>query len=710
MKKHATTIVLVLVGALLALYWWADRERITADEKHRRENNVFTAWRREQLSRLEIGHAAGDGEKIVLERDAKADGPWRLASPRQEKADQQAVEKLLSTLELALVQRKASEGGALGFETPRAAGSITMGGLVHRFVLGAASPRPEGSSYFRLDDDPPVVVSRDLTRTLLQDADAYRDRTVVPYLSLELAELAVTYEGGALTLEHVSGRWFRVAQAGVVASRAGTEKIWAALAELRAEVFPKDADADALTKTPALTLRLVPRDGRPPGELVFGGPCPGHPDDVVVLRRKPTRVAACAPKGVLEALRTPPASLVETRPFFLEADEIEEIRFESVKDAGAGAPTRVDLARKASGWRLRAPGDRDLSESEAEAVSELVSRLASSPARGPRRSPKEEPIDLVARAVVHAGDHEEVVEVGRFDPATGTAPVRRQFDMARLEAPAALARRLMPRETIWRSRAVLEGETRRVTRVLLRCGAGTASPGTPQELVDKGEGLRLVEPPGFETDGSVVSLVEAFAKGKVDRWVADEDDGSFGLGASTCKVVLGFEDGNAPRTIVLGAEGDGGIFGAVSGRPGVFVAPLGLRDLASAIYVSRASLRADPKTVAGVRVTKQPAGAPGLPPEVALEAAAALYADRVLAVGPETARRVTDADVVLEVQVTGEKAPRTIRCAPSKEAPSRHVCVRAGLAAAFLVDDAKLAPFTGALKTPADAGPRDASR
>ncbi len=719
MKRHATTIVLCLVAGLLAVWLFLDRDRVSEGERRRRENNVFVAWRREELSKIELVRAAAEGEEaesIVLERDVKGDGPWRL---NRERADQQAVERLLQSLELATVQRKAAGDGALGLEAPRASGTITMGAVVHRFALGGPSPRPEGSSYLRVGDEAPIVVSKDFTRTILAPGDTYRDRTVVPYLSLELATFSVAYPDGGLTLEHIKGRFFRVAQHGLVASRAGTERIWGALAEVRAEAFPKDAVVDELVAKPVLTMTLVPRDGRPFGEIVFGGPCPGHPDDVVVLRKKPTRVAACAPKGALEALRVDPASIVEQRPFLLDHDEVEEIRFEDGPDsggtdAGAPRPARVDLARKGNGWRSRTL-DRDLTPDEADAVSELVSRLTASPTGKIRRGDHEPTMPVLARVTVRAGDHEETVEVGRVGE-DGLVQVRRAFDLARLYVPVAAARRLLPRETITRARTLLE-DARPVARMRLRCGA-------PQDLATKAGRMELVQPSGFETDGSVVSLLEAFTRGKVDRWVADVDDGTFGLATSACRVVVGFEDGNAPATIVLGSEGEGGIYGAIDGRPGVFVAPLALRDLASALYVNRASLRTEPSRITSVRVVRAPRGeALTAPAEVLREAAAGLYAERVLAAG-EGAKLEGSVDVELAVASADAGRPRVIRCSPLPSAepggsppaaappPSpraRHACAVSDVQATFAVSDERLALFLGT-PTAGDAGaPRDAA-
>ncbi|MCW5834802.1 MAG: DUF4340 domain-containing protein, partial [Labilithrix sp.] len=426
MKRHATTIVLLLLAVGLGVWLWIDRDRVTEGERQRRENNVFSAWRREEVSRLEIAH---EGETIVLERDAQGDQPWRMTSPRQERVDQAAAERLMTTLEFAVVVRKvgdasgAGESATLGFDAPRATGSVAMGPLVFRFTLGGASPRPEGSSYLRVDDGAPFVASRELTDALLAPSDTYRDRTVIPYLSLELGRFEVKHAGGGFAVDRRDDRTFEVQGLGVSASRAALDKVWGALAEMRAEAFPKDADADRLTASPTLTIAMSPREaGKPPGELVVGEACPGHPNDVVVLRRRPTRVAACAPRGAIDALLAiAPAALVDKKPFSFRHDEIEELRLEALGDrpgdAGdAGlAPRAIELARRGAGFHQREPEDRELSAEEADAVSELLSLVELGAADEVERGGGA-PFDAIARARVRAGDHEETVEVGPFPP------------------------------------------------------------------------------------------------------------------------------------------------------------------------------------------------------------------------------------------------------------------------------------------------------
>lgn len=698
MKKHATTILLVFAAVVLGVWLWVDRDRVTEGERRRRENNVFPAWRRDELSRIEIQR---DAEVLVLERDAKAESSWRMKSPRDERADQAAVERLVMALEFATVLRKVGEGGDLGLDPPRARGSVTMGGLVHRFALGGASPRPEGSGYLRLDDAAPFVVSRELVDALLSPVDTYRDRTVVPYLSLEVARFQVSRPGGGFTLEHMEKQAFRVAEVGVMASREALDKVWGALGEMRAEAFPDEAEAERLARDPVLSITMTPKDAaKPAAELVVGGTCPGHPDDVVVMRKAPSRVAACAPKGAVDALLATPSQLVQAQPFTLRADEIEELRLERVAgDAGAGdagadaPPEAIEIARKGTGWHARAPFDRDLSPEEADAASELVARIAKSEADLVTRAGTE-PFTAVARARVRGGEHEEVIELGAPTPE-GRVPVRRKLDGARLEVSAAVARRLLPRATSLAPRSLL-GESRRPTRVLLRCGA-------PQELVDRGEGFRLIDPPGFETDGAIVQLVEGLARGRVEVWVADADDGTFGLRDDGCRVVLGFEDGNAPATIHFGAEGEGGAYGRVEGSPRVFVAPKPLREMASDLFVSRAALRVDPARVERVRVRVDGRDVPG-DLEARKSALGALFAAKVERFGA----RLPAGEKRLEVEVAVSEggAPRRITCAGSA-GEGRRSCTTSGVDATFAVAEARLAPLFGERDAGAGAAAAD---
>ena len=264
------------------------------------------------------------------------------------------------------------------------------------------------------------------------------------------------------------------------------------------------------------------------------------------------------------------------------------------------------------------------------------------------------------------------------------------LDDARLEAGPVLARLVVPRETTLRPHAIVASETRRATRVILRCGV-------EQELVDRGEGFRFVAPTGFEADGSIAQLVDAILRGRVDPWISDVDDGTFGFTGDGCHVVLAFEDGKAPITVWFGAEGEGGIYGRVDTRDGVFVAPMALRELAGRIYVSRGSLRVEASRIERVRATFE--GRPVVREASALrEAVAALFADRVVSLGRASATATPD--LVIEIALAEGGPPRRIACWPGGSSAER-LCTASGIEATFALAPARLAPFL----PPADAGP-----
>ncbi len=686
MKKYATTIVLFVLAAALGVWLWTQRDTVSVGERKRRENSAFEVWRREELSRVEIQH---EGETIVLEREARKDAPWRMTSPRADRCDQASVERLLTTLEFASVKRRPTDDPSLlGLASPRARGTVTMGGLVLRFALGAPSPRPEGSAYFRVGDEAPVVVGREVVDALLASSDTLRDRGVVPYLSLDLARFEVQRAGGGFLLARSDARSFRVGEIGPLASREAVDRLWAALADMRAEAFPKDADADRLTQNARIRVVMTPKDpAKPPAELAVGDACPGLPDDVVVLRTKPTRAAACAPRSAIDALSVDPPALVELHPFTLHADEIEELRLEA-------GDRKIEIARHGAGFHEREPKDRQLDAGEADAARALLERIASSRAKALLAPSSAWGATGTAR--VRAGDHEEIVElvtmvIPQPEPPHPSLPqpvaLRRTTDGAILDVDPLVRRLLTPRDSTLQPLALV-ADRRRVTRVLLRCGM-------PQELVDQGHGFELVEPKGLPADGSITQLVDGLVRGKVDLWVADSRDG-FPLGDDACRVVLGFEDGNAPATVRFDGDAPGGgAYGSLDGDNHVFVANPGLRELAHGIYVSHAATREPIESIASVRVLERGKDVTPKDPDAAKDAASALFADRAVLVK----KHDQPADVVVEL-ARAAGAPKRVTCGPAHD--GKRLCTASDLPLVqYELADAKLAPL---LSLARDAG------
>ena len=615
-----TPIALVVLAAGTAAYAYVvDRGRVSDADRDARRTDAFPSFRVDDVRRVELIHGT---ETLVLDRAPAGTGAapprawassgagWAMTSPHRDATDPAAIDALLRELEMATRVRTVQEEDARGLDSPRVRGAVEMGPIEYRFVLGSDAATPEGAAYMRIEGEGTFVVGRSLKVQLLRGADAYRDRTLVPYGVSDVARIEMRAPGGSVVALERRGTSFRVGGAsGLRASRVGVDHLFGALADARAEGFLDDAVADRAVGPQAQAVVLIPRDpAKPRMSLLVGGTCP-TPDpalegDVVVVRLEPTRTAACAARGVAEALGATADSLVDESPFVAHADEMEELRIEPV-DHG---PPRVDLARRGSGWHERAPEERDLDADEVDSANGLAASLAGARALDAKRPEAAERFVARSRATIvrTGGESTEVVEVGAPD-ASGVALARRIDDGAILRLPRAVARRFEPHPVAIEARAVWRAPVDPGAIVAIDDSCGRA----PQRL-DLDDGIWTTR--GFTVDNlSASSLAESFARAKADAWIAEVDDGTFGFGREgSCAVTLTLQpapDGGAPRRVglIFGDESEGGLYARAADGAGVFLAPLALRDLASHPPIDRGRFRLDLPSV--VRVVVERGGA-----------------------------------------------------------------------------------------------------
>jgi uncharacterized protein DUF4340 len=622
----ATPMVLIVLAAGTAGYaYFVDRGRVSDSDRAARRTDVFPSFRVDDVKRIELIHGA---ETLVLDRTAAASAdaagpkagsngssgslPWAMTLPHRDATDAAAVDVLLRELEMAARVRDVSEGDAKGLDAPRVRGTLEVGSIEYHFALGADALEPAGAAYLRVEGEGTFVVGRSLKVQLLRGADAYRDRTLVPYGANEIARVEVRSPGGGvLTLERTgpSGASFRVGgEHGLRASRTEVDRLFGALADARAETFLDDAVADRAIGCEAggcRTVVLIPRDpAQPQVRLAVGGACPGvDPQlggDVVVVRTEPSRSSACVPKGLIEALAATPESLVDLSPFVAHADEMEELRIERIEPGGGGGP-RVELARRGGGWHERSPEDRDLDGDEVDSANALVASVAGARALDARHGEPGERFPARSRATIvrTGGGTNEVVEVAAPD-ASGIALARRIEDGAVLRLPRAAARRFEPHPIALEGGAVWRApvDPGAVVAVDDSCGR------VPGRLeLEDGEWKTR----GYAVDNlSASDLVESIARARAGAWVSETDDGSFGFASEkSCAVTLSLQagvDGGGPRRVgvVFGDEGEGGVYARATDGSGVFLAPSALREMASHPAVDRGRFRLDPGSLTRV--------------------------------------------------------------------------------------------------------------
>jgi hypothetical protein len=482
--------------------------------------------------------------------------------------------------------------------------------------------------------------------------------------------------------------------------------VFDALAGLKLEKFLDHREARALLGgAPAARVRATPREGAAL-TLDFGGACPGDPERVVVVDPSPSGKAGCTPRSVLDRLSVDPSALVDRFPFSARPDEVEEVAIER------GAQALV-LVRKGTAFLLRQPSEAqvgiDAGNARVNAIVRAPAELVPSPnLKELGLSPPEGRVKVLSPAEEKAD--EEIVEVGKRT-ADGTLYLRRD-DGVVLALGRDAARAFEVDTTLLRSPSLLSFSQSELTAV-------TLSAPEPQELRRGGTGsLELEVPRGFSVDSALATEL-GFTLGALTAasFVADRDDGSFGLGKPRSRTSVSFETGDAgtrTRTLLIGAPTRGGYYARFEDDPAVFVLERESVEKIELLFVDRSPFLVDPASIARlelesngervVLVERNGALAPVTPSDLSpaliqgvLDALGALRADATLHTGP-TRPEEGFAKPRLGIRVerkpgTGKPVAFTLGAADEHQGVSVFYARVKGVEATFAIAKSKLRPL-----------------
>jgi hypothetical protein len=601
LRRHAVSIGIAVLAALLGGYlYFVDRDRVTTAESDARKRNLLRAFRRAEITEIVL-EDPNDTVRIARRTDDAGDSMYFLAGG--ELADQAAVDKLSSVLEFATAERRLDDGvdrHAMGLDAPRARVTVSMGALTYRIALGGPAPAPSGAAYAEIAGEGVVVVARDLVTELTRSHSAYRGKTLVPYLSSSLSDLRLEGAGATRSFALGSWGWGVALESGqkVRVDRETWDRLLSSLADVRAEAFTTDAEADrVLASAPdKVRLTMIPRDAaQPRAVLELGGECPGHVEDVVAVRLEPApRKAACVPKGVMDPLSTPLARFVDLHVTSLRPDEMEEV-------ALAAQGQRLELARSGMSWHLRAPSEGNVDSEVGQAFAHSLSDLSAERVvvdKTPDSLGFAAPRGTAKFAKAGSGDDvaSETIELGA--EAGDVVYARRLADGAVLELTRDAALTLVPSGFALRSRKVVDEPVAQVTRISIE------SPSMHQVLHRSSTGFwTLEQPKSLAVDpGLANDVAEALAQLRAERWVADRDDGSFGLDKPRAKYQLDREGGTIE--IETGRATSGGVFARRKDQGGVFVLPRSAERALETWAVDRSYFMVEPTDVRQIRIDR----------------------------------------------------------------------------------------------------------
>ncbi|UQA54930.1 DUF4340 domain-containing protein [Polyangium aurulentum] len=609
--RHATTIVLTTLAlGAAAVVFVVDRGSVTTEEAEQRKKNLLVAWRPDDIAEVTLEAHGNTGKLTRSAPDERGQRRWELSIGGERfAAEEHLVDQLLGSLEFATFERAVNpvDRKATGLDAPRARITVRTDKETARIAIGGEAPSPAGAAYVEVEGRGVFVITAQLLASLDVDPQSLRDKAILPYFTADLERIELEGEGGARRFVRAPGAdTFRfdgsTPEGNVRVDRGAMDELVAALGRTQAESFPPDDVADRAL-APAVTLRLSTKDpAQPTAEIAIGGACPDKPDHVVAIRKKPSRMSACVPKSLLEVFSKPASSFLDRGLFVASVDEVEEVMV-TVGDR------KIEIARRGTGWHERFPHDTDIQGDSGRALVEALLGVrttgfitgkdkAALGLDAPRA--KIRLISLLPSQAPDGGDGERIEELSVGAADGDVVPVLRADDGAILSVPADAARALFPSEIALRSLVVVDVPETAVRAIRVVEGERA------QRIERTAEGgFRLVEPKGdgLAADlGLGSDLAQALAPLRAERWVADKDDGTYGLARPRmtieAELAAAGDAGARSITIEIGAPSAGGSFARKSGDDAVFLVGKKLESAAGRWLLDRAPFSIDAGEIA----------------------------------------------------------------------------------------------------------------
>jgi hypothetical protein len=647
-------------------------------------------------------------------------------------AEEPIVDQFLAALRDGVVDRWV-KAGAESPGDPRATIAVQMGRQRYVVTLRGPAPTPQGAIYAEVmgGDEPMLgVITTQLAAVLDAAPETFRQKALVSAGLADLNAIALDGEGGPRRL--VRGTWlaprggsFRfdgsTPEGSARVSAAALERLWEGIGKLQAEAFLSAGEADRALQR-KVTIALSPKAGART-TIDVGGACPGHPDDVVAVRRdEHGRTDACVPRGALDDLTMPAAEMVDRRPVGARAEEVIDVRLT------AGAKT-IALARKGSEWHEQEPADRPVDADVGRAfVERLLDVTATKLAGGDAKSLGLDPpratlrvTSLVPASGPDGGDAERVEQIEVGADQGGVVHVRRLEDGAIGEVPAEAAEALLPSEIALRPRKIYDTAFARFAAVRIE------TPGRTQRFARGADGSwSVVEPKGAGLVPDVPmlnELADALGGLTAERWVSATARPEHGLTSPRLVVTATLNDetdgGKAPTlSAAVGAPAGGaGSFARAGDDPAVFVASRRLEDAANRWLIDRTALVSEVSRVTRVTLTApggkravleasggafHVAGAAADPVANAQaaavrEALADLVAEATVSVGrPEKPEGLDKPSLEAAVEIAGKTVRIRFGAGDSWKGTSVVYARKDGVDATFAVAQAKVRPLFAA--------------
>jgi len=599
---------LLFVAVLTSVVLVVTSRSVTTAERQTRARHLLTAFRLDDVSQVSVDKA---GETWVVRRgprepDQDAGARWQLVSPLQGDAEEATIDQLLRTAQFATWLRHIDDADVdrerFGLDSPKVVVSIDMGELHYRVRLGGAAPSPPGASYVEVTgegvkDKGVYVIGESTADDLDPDVEDFRIRQIIPYAGSALRAIDVGIDQRRVELERGDDDAFRIGsrEAGTRVGTEALDRILLTFSRTVAKSFLPIGEAQRIQSgsRDVLSLKLTPKAKEQPALISIGGSCPTEPGLVVAVRTQPKPSAACIDDVRLHELFARPELLLDHDLFTLRPDEVEAVEI-------AQGERHLRLLRAEDGFVLREPSDGKVSTEAAVArikeMLEVRGELLSEPDLSELGLAASAHRVTLSKATSQERGERETIELSGTTP-DGKLFARRLSDGAVLALNPTSRRLFTADGLLLLDEQLLDLNPDGVSEIRVERGPALWVLRQPQ----RGE-YELVEPTGYAVDPALASAwIEGTRQLSVERWVAEEDDGSFGL----AKPLLAFAVTDVQRKtlrVVVGGRAAGGYFARVTDRPQVMVIAKELVDTLTMLIVDRSGFTVDPDLAVDVEL------------------------------------------------------------------------------------------------------------
>jgi hypothetical protein len=372
MNWKTTATLLVIAVALAAYFKFIENKRPSTREAEDQKTRLFVLDRN-QIDGLVITNRE---QKLDLRRE---NNHWRLKAPLADRADQAAVDELMTSLEGARKEASisAEEVAAsknklqdFGLQNPRLRLQIVPnGGAQATEILFGNDTAVEGKTYLQIAGRGEVsVVNASLKKVLEKDVNSWRDHKVTDLAATDVNKLTVKNPAGEIELQRTADRWRIVKPLSARANDQKVNDLISQVTTLSVGGFVADDKADSAAyglSEPRGTITLfTPNEPKGIDLMIGANPAPKTPEpdknnpapspapspapkaDAVYVRMPSRQSVYTVSKSVEDFLSLKPNDLRDRELMRLNADQVDRIRITLASGPG------VTLARKDKKWTL----------------------------------------------------------------------------------------------------------------------------------------------------------------------------------------------------------------------------------------------------------------------------------------------------------------------------------------------------------------------